>query len=86
MNVLVKYRICITPKNSVFPTIENLILGHSSSAGKRITSYILSDVWVSHYTSCFLFDVWRTPYVYLSICILIRLGYIRGHVGNLRLS
>jgi len=53
------YRIFITPKNIVFPTIENLISGDSSS-GKLVTSDILSDVWVSHYILCFLFGVCRT--------------------------
>jgi len=33
--------------------------------GKLVTSdNLLSDVWVSHYTSSFSFGVWRTTYVY----------------------
>jgi len=61
------YRLFITSKNIAFPTIENLISVDSSS-GTRITSDILSDVWVSNYTSGFLFGVWRTAYVdYLSV-------------------
>jgi len=80
------YRIFITPKNIAFPTIWNLLLGDSSS-GMLITSDIFSDVWVSHYTSCFCLMSGEplnmcTTYQYPDLV----LGYMRAHVWNLKLS
>jgi len=54
--------------------------------GKLVTSDILSDVWVSHYTSSFLVWCLENLLCMLSISILIRLGCIREHVENLTLS
>jgi len=54
--------------------------------GKLVTSDILSDVWVSHYTSSFLVWCLENHLYLLSISILIRLGYLREHVENLKLS
>jgi len=51
--------------------------------GKLVTSdNILSDVWVSHYTSSFFLVSGEPP----PISILIRLGYLREHVENLKFS
>jgi len=66
----------------VFPRIENLISGDSSS-GKLFASEILSDV--SLYIK-FLIWCLENHLCVLSIIILIWLGYIREHVENLKFS
>jgi len=55
--------------------------------GKLVTSEnLLSDVWVSHLHQVSCLVSGEPLMCTISICILIRLGYLREHVENLKLS
>jgi len=80
------YRIFITPKNIVFPMIVNF-LSRDSTSGILITS-IRTCLMSGFLIIYIMFLIWclDNQLCVQSICILIRVGYIRAHVWNLKLS